>query len=230
MSTKEMVEFVLRLFEILTAWPIILLLVIVLFRREIRNLMPELAQRLKKASVAGSSFEFSAIAVNALQDAIESGAEEYKDKPDHLVSFVREQVRKLPEVGTVAPSGAVPLSGRSILWVDDKPMNNVYEASILKRLGASIVSARSTEEALAFLNRDSYDLIISDVHRVENGHSNPNAGYDLLDALNRQQVRTSLVFYTGSVARINSHRAKAAHGAADVPGDLVNLVMNVLQY
>ena len=230
MSAKEIVEFVLRLFEILTAWPIILLGVIVLFRREIRNLMPELAQRLKKASVAGGSFEFSEVAVNALQDAIESGAEEYKDEPDQLVSFVKEQVRKLPEVGTVAPSSAVLLSGRSVLWVDDKPMNNVYEASIFKRFGASIVSVRSTEEALAFLNRDSYDLIISDVHRVENGRSNPNAGYDLLDALDRQRVRAPLVFYTGSVTRINSHRARAARGAADVPGDLVNLVVGVLRH
>jgi len=236
MTAKETVDAILRLIDILTtcAWPLTLFLTLFLFRQQIRNLLPEVSQqlskRIKKAEFAGTKFEFSEIAVNALQDAIETGAEEFKDKPEQLVGFVREQIKKLPAIQAATPTTALPLlSGRSILWVDDNPMNNIYESNVLKRLGVSIVSARSTQEAIAFLGRDSYDLVISDVHRVEDGRSNPSAGYELLDALNRMNKDIPLVFYTGSVARIDRDRARSAYGAADIPGELVNSVIRALQ-
>lgn len=235
MNAKEIIEAILRLVEILTActWPLTFLLVLFLFRRQIRNLLPELGQqlskRLTKAEFAGTKLEFSEIAVSALQDAIETGAEEFKDQPAQLVGFVREQVKKLPEIQTATPNTVPALTNYSILWVDDKPMNNVYESSVLKRLGVSIVSARSTQEALAFLERDSYDLIISDVHRVEDGRSNRNAGYELLDALNQLNKDIPLVFYTGNVARINRNRARLAYGVADMPNELVDLAVRALQ-
>lgn len=90
MSAKDVIDSAPRCLEALTAWPVILLVVILLLRREIRNLPPGLAQRLKKADIVGTSFEFSDVAVKALQDSIESGAEELKDNPDQLVSFVKE--------------------------------------------------------------------------------------------------------------------------------------------
>lgn len=230
MSPVEIIEFALRVLEILTAWPVILFVLILLFRREIRGMMPELAQRLKKVSIGGGSVEFVDVRFKALLDAIESGAEEFKNEPDEFVYFVRELLGKVPEVGAIVPESAMPLSGHSILWVDDRPMNNVYEASIFKRLGASIVSARSTEEALMFLNQDDYDLIISDIHRVEKGISNPNAGYELLDALDHRRIRAPFIFYTGSVARVDAYRAKSAYGAADIPDDLVGYVLNALRH
>jgi CheY-like chemotaxis protein len=227
MST-ETIELALRALEILTAWPVILFILILLFRREIRGIMPELAQRLKKVSIGTSSAEFIDVRLKALLDAIESSTEEYKNEPDKLVYSVRELLRKVPEVSAIVPENTASLSGRSMLWVDDRPMNNVYEASIFKRLGASIVFARSTKEALMFLNQDNYDLIISDVHRAEEGINNPNAGYELLEALDRQKIQIPLVFYTGSVARINSYRSKLAYGIADIPDDLIRYVLSAL--
>ena len=43
-----------------------------------------------------------------------------------------------------------------------------------------------------FLNQDDYDLIISDIHRVEKGISSPNAGYELLDALDHRKFEYCL--------------------------------------
>lgn len=232
MAAKEIVDAILRLIEILTActWPLIIFLVLFLFRHQIRDFLPGLGQRLKRAEIAGSKFEFSEVAVNALQDAIETGAEEYKNEPEKLVGFVREQVNKLPAIRAVPPpTSELTLSRRSILWVDDKPVNNVYESSVLKRLGASIVFARSTKEALAFLERDSYDLIISDVHRVEDGSSNPDAGYELLEALTRLSKNIPLIFYTSSVVRMDKNRAHSAYGAADIPSQLIDLVIRALE-
>ncbi len=232
MAAKEIVDAILRLIEILTActWPLIIFLILFLFRQQIRDFLPGLGQRLKKAEIVGTKFEFSEVAVNALQDAIETGAEEYKNEPEKLVGFVREQVNKLPAIRAVPPPASeLTLSRRSILWVDDKPMNNVYESSILKRLGASIVFARSTGEALAFLERDSHDLIISDIHRVEDGRSNPDAGYELLEALTRPNMNIPLIFYTGSIARMDRNRASSAYGAADIPSRLIDLAIRALE-
>lgn len=227
MTSKEVVDELLRLLEIFTAAPVIFFLLFFLFRREIHVFLPKLGERLRSAEIAGNKFEFSEIAVNALQDAIEQGAEEYKDKPEQLVGFVRDQVKKLPEFQATSPVATqLTLSGRSILWVDDNPMNNVYEASVLKRLGASIVFARSTDEALSFLNRDSFDLIISDVHRNEDGRDNSNAGYELLEKVNQN---IPLIFYTGNVSRLDRSKSRLAFGAADMPSALVELAVRALQ-
>jgi CheY-like chemotaxis protein len=231
MSAKEIVAFILQLLGIVTAWPVILLIVVLIFRRQVRQFLPELAKRLKKADIAGSSFEFTEVAVRALQDSIESGAEKLKDNPEELVSFVRKQVEKLPERSASPKSVArsFSLSGHSILWVDDNPLNNVYEESVFRQLGATVMQATSTEQALHYLVSNTYDLIISDIHRVENGRSNPSAGYELLDEIRRRKIQIPLVFYTSSVARVSPERSKSADGIADTPTRLQNLVLDILQ-
>jgi CheY-like chemotaxis protein len=234
MSAKDAVAFILQLLGVVTAWPVILLIIILIFRHEVRQFLPALARRLKKADIAGSSFEFTEVAVKALQDSIESGVEKLKDDPDELAGFVRKQVEKLPKASAsskpLAPS--LPLSGRSILWVDDNPLNNAYEESIFKQLGATIKQATSTEQAVHYLHEASkrYDLIISDVHRDENGRSNPTAGYELLDRIRGYQIQVPFVFYTSSAARVNRTKSKLADGVADNPSQLQDLVLDILRH
>lgn len=43
----------------MTAWPVIFLYIIIIFRKEIHNLLPDLAERLEKASIGDSTLEFS---------------------------------------------------------------------------------------------------------------------------------------------------------------------------
>jgi CheY-like chemotaxis protein len=57
----------------------------------------------------------------------------------------------------VAPA----LRGALVLWADDHPENNEQVQKILEDLGMRFVTAKSTDEALQRLERDSYDLIIS---------------------------------------------------------------------
>lgn len=167
-------------------------------------------------------------AVSALPDVIDQTADEYKDNPDELLAQLRKQVQKAIQFQRApAPEAEVPRS-YSVLWVDDTPMNNVYEASVLKRLGANIVAARSTDEAMAFIDNDDFDLIISDVHRVEDGNDNPNAGYDLLDKLSGKRSQCPVIFYTGSASRLDRKRAAKAFGAADVPNTLIHLAIQAL--
>lgn len=230
MTTNETIEIVLRLLEILTQWPVILLLLAYLFRNDVRNLLPQLAQRLHKVSVGGSTFELSKITADALKDTVESGVKEYRDDPDKLESFVKEQTKKMHSVKDLPTTDKEVLSGCHIIWVDDKPMNNVLESSILNRLGATIITALSTEEALELQSQGSFDLIISDIHRVEDGKENPEAGYELLKELIHRHIRIPLIFYTGSIAYIDKKQAINSFGAADVPGDLLNVIFNALQH
>jgi hypothetical protein len=51
--------------------------------------------------------------------------------------------------------------------VDEPPSNNQLEVDILSDLGIRFVHALSTKEALERLERDKYDLVISNVGRNE---------------------------------------------------------------
>ena len=73
MSAREIVAFILQLMGILTAWPVILLVVILVFRLEICQLL----QRLKSAKIGDGSIEF-ADEVKAMQYAVKSGVENSK--------------------------------------------------------------------------------------------------------------------------------------------------------
>lgn len=56
-----------------------------------------------------------------------------------------------------------------ILWVDDHPENNEYEAQAMSALGFRVDIARSTKEAMGRIRDDSYDLVISDLGRQSAG-------------------------------------------------------------
>jgi CheY-like chemotaxis protein len=43
------------------------------------------------------------------------------------------------------------LAGKSILWVDDRPANNIYERQAMEALGIRFTISTSTEEALQML-------------------------------------------------------------------------------
>ncbi len=66
-----------------------------------------------------------------------------------------------------AERSAPAIKGAVVLWVDDNPPNNQLEVDILSDLGIRFVHALSTKEAMERLERDKYDLVISNVGRDE---------------------------------------------------------------
>jgi hypothetical protein len=52
-----------------------------------------------------------------------------------------------------------------VLWVDDKPTNNVHERRSLEPFGITFALAQSTEDALHKIRDQSFDAIISDMSR-----------------------------------------------------------------
>ena len=63
------------------------------------------------------------------------------------------------------------LKGGRILWVDDIPGDNRYLSEMFRELDMKVDQVTSTTEALSLLDRTSYDLVISDVHRDNDGQA-----------------------------------------------------------
>ena len=194
---------------------------------------------------AGSKDVSNTPAVDALPHAIVQGTEEYKDQPIQMREFVRKQVSKLPELQAVMPApNPLDLGGRQILWVDDHPTNNALEVQTLKQLGADIIQVTSTDEANTLLrkshqmlrtaDRSKFDLIISDLNREERGDTNPNAGFELFDHIQRDSNLKSyrdvpFIFYSDSVGRVDELPDKRVYGTTGEANELIDLVISALQ-
>lgn len=61
MTAKEIVEAVSELVRILTQWPLVTLIIVIILRNQIANAIPALAERVRRISVGGNSIDFSAI-------------------------------------------------------------------------------------------------------------------------------------------------------------------------
>ena len=82
---------------------------------------------------------------------------------------------------------------KSVLWVDDRPDNNILERRAMAAYNIDFVLALSTGEALAELRKRQFDAIISDMGRG----SDPQAGYNLLEALRGSGDHTPYLIYAG---------------------------------
>jgi CheY-like chemotaxis protein len=167
------------------------------------------------------------IAVSAFQDAIASGLQDKGIAPE-ITSYVQEQVQKLSAVSAVVLAPGT-LSGRSLLWVDDQPKNNIYESGLFRQAGMKVATATSTEEAKRQLGSSRFDLVISDVYRKEGLLGNRSAGYELLQWMRRTNHVMPFIFYTSDVNRIDTERAAEALGCADDSATLIEMVMRAVR-
>ncbi|MFE2511391.1 response regulator [Streptomyces naganishii] len=103
---------------------------------------------------------------------------------------------------------------RRILWVDDTPANNAYQAGQLQAMGVEVVQARSTDEGLRALRRASqpFDAVISDMGRAEAGGFAPDAGLTLIRKIREAGDKTPVFVYGGSNAAARREQVAAAGG------------------
>ena len=110
-----------------------------------------------------------------------------------------------------------------VLWVDDRPDNNIYERRAFESVGLRFTLALSTNEALDLLARNKYTTIISDMGRKEGNQE----GYVLLDTIRQQGNQTPFIIYAGS--NLQEHKQEAfAHGgqgSTNNPQELYQIVM-----
>jgi CheY-like chemotaxis protein len=109
-----------------------------------------------------------------------------------------------------------------ILWVDDRPENNVYERQAFEAVGLKFSLALSTNEALALLERQQFAAVISDMGRKEGSRE----GYVLLDAMRKGGNHTPLFFYAAS--SLPEHKQETRkHGGQDCTNNAEDLFQMV---
>jgi len=113
-----------------------------------------------------------------------------------------------------------------LLWVDDRPENNVYERQALESMGLEFTLTLSTAEALRVLSTRRFAAIISDMGRKEG----PREGYKLLEAVRAKDKTTPFFIYAGSNAPKHQREAalRGAQGTTNIAQDLVEMVTRAL--
>jgi CheY-like chemotaxis protein len=114
------------------------------------------------------------------------------------------------------------VSQKRVLWVDDRPDNNIYERDAFESMGFMFTLARSTAEALQVLSKDQFAAIISDMGRREGAKE----GYVLLDKIRSMGNETPFFIYAGSNAPEHKREAeeRGAQGSTNNPQELFELV------
>jgi CheY-like chemotaxis protein len=205
-------------------WPALLLFVLIRFGSALREFIANMAEiSFKGAGIEASAKRKQAGAAASLA-AAEVASSQKGDSPETTARNAREAAEVVAEV--VTPR-MIRRAGRStVLWVDDRPNNNINERHSLEALGVSFVIATSTDEAIEKLNQQSFDAIISDMGRPPD----PQVGYTLLDKLRSAGIRTPFIIYAGS--RTPEHQAESrrrgAVGCTNRPSELFEMVLSVL--
>ncbi len=144
---------------------------------------------------------------------------------EHLIQPAA--IVSLPATSATSAEASAPQRAPRVLWVDDKPDNNLREREAMAAFNVRFDLALSTEEALQRLRGADYDLIISDMGRG----SNPRAGYDLLRELRQRGDSTRVIFYTRSCteAQMQEARTRGALGCSTRISELMAMAMGALE-
>ncbi len=141
-----------------------------------------------------SSFTVGPINIR-LQEAVQAATVAVRDysaksqEGDVDVQKIRSTIERAFD-----PAVVDRLIGKSVLWVDDNPSNNMLVVRALKRLQLDVEEQLDTEAGLAAMKRRHFDLVISDMGRG----TNMRAGYDLLQAIRAQKNAVPFLIFAGS--------------------------------
>jgi CheY-like chemotaxis protein len=121
----------------------------------------------------------------------------------------------------------VTRNGRKlVLWVDDRPNNNIIERQSMAAYNIDFVLARSTGQALAKLRQQQFDAIISDMGRPPDSR----AGYTLLEAVRGSGDATPYFIYAGSrsPAHVREALSRGAQGTTNTGDELLQMTLQAL--
>ncbi len=199
------------------AWPLVGLIVALLFRRPLQELLRRDEVEVKGQAGLSVSAKGQGAAASALIKASESRSDGNLD-----LDTAQGEVE-------LASEGVARL-GRSprILWVDDNPSNNRHERAALTALGMYVEFATSTDAALDKLSgQRNYDVIISDMGRPPD----PKAGYTLLSDIRSRRDDTPFIIYAASRSpeHFNEAVRRGALGCTNSPAELMDMVSNALR-
>ena len=190
-------------------WPALIAFTLVRFGPALRGFFESLSEiSLKGGGVEATAKrqKVEAAAALAVATAVRPGESVAGDAEAKAAGAPQAAVKVVTDV--VTPQVLRRTNGAVVLWVDDRPDNNIYERQALEALGIKFLISKSTEDAIDLVSRHRVDAIISDMGRPPDAR----AGYTLLDSLRAAGNRTPFIIYAGSNAP--EHKAEARrHGA-----------------
>ncbi len=177
-------------------------------RKAVRDLATSIAAALDRTTSEG-------------HDQILESAPTYRGSNPAAAKAVMELVKEVEAQKEPAKSR------RLVLWVDDRPDNNVVERKSMAAYNIDFQLATSTGEALAKLRDQRFDAIISDMGRPPDSQ----AGYTLLDAVRQSGDPTPYFIYAGSRAAKHADEAssRGAQGTTNRSDELLHMMLQVLE-
>lgn len=148
-------------------------------------------------------------------------------RADNSAGITEAQLREIVNIVAGARRQSKREKARNrILWVDDRPENNVYERQAFEAQGIEFSLALSTGEALELIKTYRFAAIISDMGRKEG----PQEGYVLLDKLRSSGDKTPFMIYAASnlPEHKNMARDRGAIGSTNRAEELFQTVMRAI--
>ena len=123
-----------------------------------------------------------------------------------------------------------PRRAARVLWVDDQPANNERERKLLRQHGIVFDNVVSTDEALAQLGNEGYELVITDLGRRSSSDQSSDAGFAFLEQSAVKQGGPPVIVYAGAsaVTRRDELVRRGASEATDNPVRLIETVLRIL--
>lgn len=120
-----------------------------------------------------------------------------------------------------------PLAGKSVLLVEDNPMNVLVAKSFLQRWGMTVSIATNGREAIDAMAPDRYDIILMDLHMPVMD------GYEAAEKLRLSSYHTPIIALTADIqpetqARVFNIGMNAILSKPFVPDELYEKIMQTL--
>jgi CheY-like chemotaxis protein len=207
------------------AWPLIVIVLLLRFGPPVGRFVAARGgpffSRLDKLSLEAAGVRVSAEA--ATVELTTAEVEASRGTTDGAPVDVKGIAASVSRAAELATTWRQP----EILWVDDRPQNNIRERSAMASLGMRVTLALSTDEGLEKLDRQQFDVVISDMGRPPD----QTAGYTLLEAMRAKGDKTPYVIYAGSNAEEHKQLARehGALGSTNRPQELIDLVLRAVE-
>ena len=192
-------------------WFFLVVTLLVLFYKPIRE---DLLPNLRAFKAMGVEFSF-------VKDSIDAALELAEKSPQWKVEVsLKDKDQALRRAKKHLPV----FHDAQLLWVDDRPENNLNERRMFRQLKAEIDTAKSTEEALGIVKNGRYDLVISDMARGDDA----TAGLEFLEQFRKVDKTTPVIFYIGLFDAEQGVPAQA-FGITNRPDGLLHLALDALE-
>lgn len=145
-----------------------------------------------------------------------------KELKHHHDNKIQELARHMPE----AHLDKVGMERAKILWVDDNPINNEGIIDVYQNQGVDFDLAINTSQALRYLSKNKYDLIISDMGRG----SVRDEGVKMIKSI-KQSIPNPPPIYIFCSRMANENYGKQAidEGAVTVTSSPKELILNIMK-